>query len=236
MLFLSPVLLRSKSRRLAVQLVSAAETGFFYTSTKSPLKKDQRVLPLALHMLRNEGVTVFYAGLGPALLMAPAAVVQYTLMDPLRGMVPLFMAAAIAGSLDITLKCPFDNLKTKLHSLDLRAMKGGLGGGRAISDLLRGKSMLRYGSRAALHCVASAQPRARDPQDLLHGILCGACLGRDLHVDYSSSSPGGGHTGIPSSCASRSGRCTSPTWSTKNLRGAPTRLSLGGSHPRNAAG
>ena len=39
----------------------------------------------AITMLRNEGASVFFSGLGPALLMAPAAMVQYTLMDPLRG-------------------------------------------------------------------------------------------------------------------------------------------------------
>lgn len=48
-------------------------------------------------------------------MMAPAAMVQYTLMDPLRDVLPLFLAAVIAGSLDITLKCPFDRLKTKLQ-------------------------------------------------------------------------------------------------------------------------
>ena len=42
----------------------------------------------AITMLRNEGASVFFSGLGPALLMAPAAMVQYTLMDPLRGEPP----------------------------------------------------------------------------------------------------------------------------------------------------
>uniref|UniRef100_A0A7S1ARZ0 50S ribosomal protein L33 n=1 Tax=Noctiluca scintillans TaxID=2966 RepID=A0A7S1ARZ0_NOCSC len=46
MLFLSRVLLRSKSKRLAVQLMSSAQTGFFYWTEKSPLKKEVR---MALH-------------------------------------------------------------------------------------------------------------------------------------------------------------------------------------------
>ena len=73
------------------------------------------VLPMALHMLKNEGALVFFSGLGPALLMAPAAMVQFTLMDPLRAVMPLLIAAAIAGALDITIKCPFERLKTKLQ-------------------------------------------------------------------------------------------------------------------------
>lgn len=77
---------------------------------------------MAFHMLKNEGTLVFFSGLGPALLMAPAAMVQYTLMDPLRAAMPLLVAAAIAGALDITIKCPFERLKTKLQC-------GGTGGG-----------------------------------------------------------------------------------------------------------
>eukprot|EP00928_Gymnodinium_smaydae_P083564 TRINITY_DN6680_c0_g1_i1.p1 TRINITY_DN6680_c0_g1~~TRINITY_DN6680_c0_g1_i1.p1 ORF type:complete len:103 (+),score=15.31 TRINITY_DN6680_c0_g1_i1:87-395(+) len=45
-MFLSPVLLRSKSRRLAITLVSSAQTGYRYFTEKSPLKKETRV---ALH-------------------------------------------------------------------------------------------------------------------------------------------------------------------------------------------
>mmetsp|Transcript_55944 Transcript_55944/g.103510 ORF Transcript_55944/g.103510 Transcript_55944/m.103510 type:complete len:104 (+) Transcript_55944:91-402(+) len=43
MFFLSPVLLRSKSKRLTVQLISSAQTGFFYVTEKSPLKKEFRM-------------------------------------------------------------------------------------------------------------------------------------------------------------------------------------------------
>ena len=74
-----------------------------------------RVLPMAVHMLKNEGTLVFFSGLGPALLMAPAAMVQFTLMDPLRAVMPLVLAALVAGVLDITIKCPFERLKTKLQ-------------------------------------------------------------------------------------------------------------------------
>lgn len=84
------------------------------------LKKDhdtQRgLMPLMASMLKKEGPLVFFSGLGPALLMAPAAMVQYTLMDPLRSMLPLFAAAIIAGTLDICIKTPFERLKTQLQS------------------------------------------------------------------------------------------------------------------------
>ena len=66
-------------------------------------------------MLREEGPLVFFAGLGPAVLMAPAAMVQYTLIDPLRDTMPLVVAAVIAGTLDILIKCPFERLKTQLQ-------------------------------------------------------------------------------------------------------------------------
>ena len=68
-----------------------------------------------LSMLRKEGITIFWAGIGPAMLMAPAAMVQYTLMDPLRDVMPLVAAALVAGSLDILIKCPFERLKTALQ-------------------------------------------------------------------------------------------------------------------------
>ena len=74
------------------------------------------MLPLAITMLRKEGALVFFSGIGPALAMAPAAVMQYTLMDPLRAMMPLILAAAVAGAVDITMKCPLDMLKTRLQS------------------------------------------------------------------------------------------------------------------------
>lgn len=73
-------------------------------------------LLVATQMLRKEGMLAFFAGLTPALLMAPAAMVQYTLIDPLRAQLPLYAAALIAGALDITIKCPFDRLKTQMQT------------------------------------------------------------------------------------------------------------------------
>lgn len=70
---------------------------------------------VAASMARREGLQVFFAGLGPALLMAPAAIVQFTLIDPLRAIMPLTLAALIAGTLDITIKCPLDRVKTKFQ-------------------------------------------------------------------------------------------------------------------------
>jgi large subunit ribosomal protein L33 len=43
MFFSSIYAMASKSKRLVVKLVSAAETGFFYVTEKSPLKKDHRL-------------------------------------------------------------------------------------------------------------------------------------------------------------------------------------------------
>ena len=80
----------------------------------TPFPWNRHLKPTLLTHTRN-GTQVFLSGIGPALMMAPAAMVQYTLMDPLRGAMPLILAAAIAGALDITIKCPFDRLKTKLQ-------------------------------------------------------------------------------------------------------------------------
>ncbi|KFG56502.1 putative ribosomal protein L33, partial [Toxoplasma gondii RUB] len=43
MFFTSPVLLRSRSKRLFVQLKSAAMTNFCYVTRKSPEKKNFRI-------------------------------------------------------------------------------------------------------------------------------------------------------------------------------------------------
>jgi len=77
---------------------------------------DDSSFTVALEMLRQEGVLVFFSGLAPALLMAPAAMVQYTVIDPLRARFPLLVAAMIAGWLSVTIKCPFDRLKTLLQN------------------------------------------------------------------------------------------------------------------------
>ena len=90
-------------------------------------KSSVSTLPLMLSMFRDEGPLVFFAGLRPALLMAPAAVVQYCTIDPLRSVMPLFAAAIIAGTLDILIKCPFERIKTQLQA----------GEKLSVSELLR---------------------------------------------------------------------------------------------------
>lgn len=123
------------------------------TRMQAKSQQSRAIMPLVRSMVLQDGPLVFFSGLGPALLMAPAAVVQvcarraarsasplrcsasfalprslslahlthsphaqYTLMDPLREALPLVAAALIAGTLDITLKVPFDRLKTQLQS------------------------------------------------------------------------------------------------------------------------
>mmetsp|Transcript_20022 Transcript_20022/g.42747 ORF Transcript_20022/g.42747 Transcript_20022/m.42747 type:complete len:103 (+) Transcript_20022:143-451(+) len=58
-MFLSRILLRSKSKRLAVQLVSSVQTGFKYWTEKSPLKRDTRVALLKFDPVVNRHV-MFY--------------------------------------------------------------------------------------------------------------------------------------------------------------------------------
>lgn len=86
------------------------------TRAQAPGKASRNSVVVALEMLRNEGVASFFSGLTPALFMVPAAMVQYTLIDPLRARFPLYIAAMIAGALDITIKCPFDRLKTQMQN------------------------------------------------------------------------------------------------------------------------
>lgn len=43
MFSVSPALLWHKSKRIVVKLVSAAQTGFYYVTEKSPAKRDLRV-------------------------------------------------------------------------------------------------------------------------------------------------------------------------------------------------
>lgn len=79
-------------------------------------EQKQELVPLVTEMVRKDGPLVFFSGLGPAMLMSPAAIVQYTLIDPLRDVMPLFAAALIAGTLDVVIKCPFERLKTIVQS------------------------------------------------------------------------------------------------------------------------
>lgn len=84
--------------------------------------QQRAIMPLVVSMAKKEGPLIFFAGIGPALLMAPAAVVQYTLIDPLRDVMPLVAAAVIAGTLDIMIKCPFERLKTQMQSGEKTSM------------------------------------------------------------------------------------------------------------------
>lgn len=100
------------------------------TRAQAPGRKGSRnAVAVALDILRQEGVGSFFCGIAPALMMAPAAMVQYTLIDPLRARYPLWLAALIAGALDITIKCPFDRVKTQ--------MQDSRGAGRSTAALLR---------------------------------------------------------------------------------------------------
>jgi len=86
------------------------------TRAQASTDNNDTSLTIALDMLRQEGVLSFFSGLAPALLMAPAAMVQYTVIDPLRARFGVWVAAMIAGALSVTIKCPFDRLKTLLQN------------------------------------------------------------------------------------------------------------------------
>ena len=60
--------------------------------------------------------------------MAPGMVIQYTLVDELRRHMPVVPAACIAGAVDITLKTPFERVKTRVQA----AMVSG--GGESVLD------------------------------------------------------------------------------------------------------
>ncbi len=67
-------------------------------------------------------------------------------MDPLRAHLPLIAAAIIAGGLDITIKCPFDRLKTKMQGQG----SGGEGGEPRPGVAAHLASTFRAGGVAAL--------------------------------------------------------------------------------------
>lgn len=62
-MFLSRILLRSKSKRLAVQLVSSVQTGFCYWTEKSPLKRDTRVALKKYDPIVNRHVMFYEAAI-----------------------------------------------------------------------------------------------------------------------------------------------------------------------------
>lgn len=86
------------------------------TRAQAPGQGSRNSFVVALDMLRNEGVSSFFAGLIPALMMAPAAMLQYSMIDPLRARYPVWLAAIICGVLCISVKCPFDRLKTLMQN------------------------------------------------------------------------------------------------------------------------
>lgn len=156
--------------------------------------KQQSSLSMAWKMFTKEGAGVFFAGLGPAMMMAPAAIVQYTLLEPLRAQMPLFAAAMIAGWLDITIKCPFDRLKTRRQGLEsdnesisdfvVRTVREG--GVRALwegyaATLARDlpyliiKWLVYSQSQLLLGCVAAARGSwLSNAKNLLAGAIAGA--------------------------------------------------------------
>ena len=158
---------------------------------------------VAIAMLKKEGPLVFFSGIAPAMMMTPAAIVQYTLMDPLRAIMPLFLAALIAGALDITIKCPFDRVKTKMQgsnskasTLELLVKAWKEGGARSLwsgygATLVRSTRPRTHGrgacwqampSRpyatvsidAAAHCRPSAPARCSRCCHLSSRAVCGA--------------------------------------------------------------
>mmetsp|Transcript_30801 Transcript_30801/g.81694 ORF Transcript_30801/g.81694 Transcript_30801/m.81694 type:complete len:105 (-) Transcript_30801:96-410(-) len=80
--FASPVLLRSKSKRLAVQLVSSVQTGFAYWTEKSPLKRETRMALLKFDPVVNRHVMFYETALSKPVRRArqrrPAAWARWT--------------------------------------------------------------------------------------------------------------------------------------------------------------
>ena len=65
--------------------------------------------------------------------MAPGMVIQYTLVDELRRHMPVVPAACIAGAVDITMKTPFERVKTRVQA----AMESGGGEGGVLGQMAR---------------------------------------------------------------------------------------------------
>ena len=109
------------------QRVVASATGYFFgqlaatpldvVKTKvqaNPSKMSPaRSFGIIRDIARGEGLRGFYRGFGPTLLMMPGVIVQYTIYDELRlkDLGPP-VAASIASFVDVTVRCPFEKLKT----------------------------------------------------------------------------------------------------------------------------
>ena len=67
-------------------------------------------------IIRQDGMTGLFRGLGPALAMAPAVALQYTLMDELGQMRMNPLAASlVVGTIDVVARAPFENVKVALQ-------------------------------------------------------------------------------------------------------------------------
>merc|ERR1711908_157483 len=67
-------------------------------------------------LLQRDGVGAFYKGIGPSLLMAPGGMVQYAMYDELRKHLSPTPSSLLAAVVDISLKTPFELLKTQMQS------------------------------------------------------------------------------------------------------------------------
>ena len=67
-------------------------------------------------LLRRDGIGGFYKGIGPSLMMAPGGMMQYAMYDELRKQLSPLPSAVLAGVVDITLKTPFELLKTQARA------------------------------------------------------------------------------------------------------------------------
>merc|ERR1711920_11169 len=118
---------------------AAAATGAYVSATLFTLPLDvvktrmqaagsRSAWRVAASIMRTEGTFGLFAGLWPAMLMAPGAVLQYSMMDPLRTVMGAVPASCVAAIVDITVKCPFELVRTQLQ--------GGLSGSSATRAII----------------------------------------------------------------------------------------------------
>lgn len=107
-------------RQRALAATTACVTGAVTTLPIDIIKTRIQTLPartsvrrVASSILAQDGPRGFFRGLAPALLMTPGSILQYTLYDELRSRkVPPLSAATLAGVVDITVRTPFEKVKT----------------------------------------------------------------------------------------------------------------------------
>ena len=67
-------------------------------------------------IIRQDGMSGLFRGLGPALAMAPAVALQYTLMDELgQTRINPLAASLVVGTIDVVARAPFENVKVALQ-------------------------------------------------------------------------------------------------------------------------